>query len=95
MLSMCGGSSLSTNELQQANDNVSRVLCPGDSESAKLTPRAHHNDYTANEKAEIGRHATGNRSTEAAKCFTKQQGVHARGNTILDLPKFEIAKLYT
>ena len=56
-LSMCGASSLSTKELERANDNVSRVLCPGDGESAKLTPRAHYNDYTAKERAEIGKYA--------------------------------------
>ena len=32
-LSMCRASSLSTKELEQANDHVSRVLCP-DSKSA-------------------------------------------------------------
>ena len=37
-LSMCGASSLSTKELERANDHVSRVLCPGDGESAKFTP---------------------------------------------------------
>ena len=54
-LSMCGASTLSTKELERANDNVSRVLCHGDGESAKLTPRAHYNDYTAKERAEIGK----------------------------------------
>ena len=38
-LSMCGASSLSTKELERANDHVSRVICPGDGESAKLTLR--------------------------------------------------------
>ena len=51
-LSMCGASSLSTKELERANDHVSRVLCPGDGESAKLTP-----DYTAKERAETGKYA--------------------------------------
>ena len=37
-LSMCGASSLSTKELERTNDYVSRVFCPGDGESAKLTP---------------------------------------------------------
>ena len=80
-LSMCGASSLSTKELERANGNVSRVLCPGDGESAKLTPRAHYNDYTAKERAEIGKHAA--------------EGSRARGNTIRNSPKFKIAKLYT
>ena len=35
-LFVCGASSLSTKELERANGNVSRVLCPGDGESAKL-----------------------------------------------------------
>ena len=77
----CGASSLSTKELERANGNVSRVLCPGDGESAKLTPRAHYNDYTAKERAEIGKHAA--------------EGSRARGNTIRNSPKFKIAKLYT
>ena len=82
MLSMCGSSSLSTKELERANDHVSRVLCPGDGESAKLTPRAHYNnDYTAKERAEIGKYAA--------------EGSRACGNAIRNSPKFKIAKLYT
>ena len=50
-----GASSLSTKELERASDHVSCVLCTGDGESAKLTPRAHYNDYTAKERAEIGK----------------------------------------
>ena len=80
-LSMCRASSLSTKELERASDSVSRVLCPGDGESAKLTPRAHYNDYTAKERAEIGKYAA--------------EGSHARGNAIRNSPKFKIAKLYT
>jgi len=80
-MSMCGASSLSTKELERANDNVSRVLCPGDGESAKLTPRTHYNDYTAKERAEIGKYAA--------------DGSRARGNAIRNLPKFKIATLYT
>ena len=80
-LSMCGASSLSTKELERANDNVSRVLCSGDGESAKLTPRTHYNDYTAKERAEIGKYAA--------------DGSRARGNAIRNLPKFKIATLYT
>ena len=39
--------------IERANDHVSRVLCPRDNESAKLTPRAHYNnDYTAKERPE-------------------------------------------
>ena len=57
-LSMCGASSLSMKELERANDHVSCVLCPGDGESAKLTPRAHYNDYTAKERAEIGKYGS-------------------------------------
>ena len=53
---MCGASSLSTKELERANDHVSRVLCPGDGESVKLTPQAHYNDYTAKERAEVGKY---------------------------------------
>ena len=54
---MCGGLFSSTKELERANNNVSRVLCPGDGKSAKLTPQAHCNDYTAKERAEIGNYA--------------------------------------
>ena len=60
---------------------ISRVLCPGDSESAKLTPRAHYNNYTAKERAEIGKYAA--------------EGLRACGNAIRNSPKFKIAKLYT
>ena len=81
MLSMCGASSLSTKELERASDHVSRVLCAGDGESAKLTPRAHYNNYTAKERAEIGKYAA--------------EGLRARGNTIRISPKFKITKLYT
>ena len=67
--------------VERANDNVSRVVCPGDCESTKLTPRAHYNDYTAKERAEIGNYAA--------------EGSRARGNAIRNSPKFKIAKLYT
>ena len=77
---MCGASSLSTKELERANDHVSCVLCPGDGESAKLTPRAHYNNYTAKERAEIGKYAA--------------KGLRARGNAIRNSPKFKIAKLH-
>ena len=73
-LSMCGASSLSKKELEGANDNVSRVLCGGDGESAKLTPRAHYNDYTAKERAEIGKYAAENGPTKAARCFSERLG---------------------
>ena len=56
-LSMCGACFLSMKELERAHDNASRVLSPGEGESAKLTPRAHYNDYTAKERAEIGKYA--------------------------------------
>ena len=79
-LSICGASSLSTKELERANDNVSHVLCPRDGESAKSTPRAHYNDYTAKERAEIGKYAAERSRT--------------RGNAIRNSPKFKIAKLY-
>ena len=78
---MCRASSLSTKELERANDKVIRVLCPGVGESAKLTLRAHYNNYTAMERAEIGKNAA--------------EGSCARGNTIRNSPKFKIAKLYT
>ena len=68
-------------ELERANDHVSRVFCPGDGESGKLTPRAHYNDYTAKERAEIGKYGA--------------EGFRARSNAIRNLPKFKIAKLYT
>ena len=67
--------------VEQANNNVSRVLCPGDGESAKLTPRAHYNNYTAKERAEIGKYVA--------------EGSRARCNVIRNSPKFKIAKLYT
>ena len=73
-LSMCGASSLSTKELEWTNDNVSRVLCPGDGESAKLTPRAHYNNYTAKERAKIGKYAMENWPTKAARCFLEWLG---------------------
>ena len=71
---MCGASSLSTNEFERADDNVSHVLCPGDGESAKLTPRAHYNDYTAKERAEIGKYAVENGPTKAVRCFLERLG---------------------
>jgi len=37
-LSICGDSSLSRKELEEANNYVSHVLCPREGESAKLTP---------------------------------------------------------
>ena len=42
---------------------VVRVLSPGDGENAKLTPRAHYNNYTAKERAEIGKYTAENRPT--------------------------------
>ena len=65
-LSMCGASSL------RANNNVSRVLCPGDSESAKLTPRAHYNDYTAKERAEIGKYPAEDRESMVMRYEIRQ-----------------------
>ena len=67
--------------VERVNDNVSRVLCPGDGESTKLTPRAHYNNYTAKERAEIGKYAA--------------EGSRVRGNAIQNSPKFKIAKLCT
>ena len=58
-LSLCGTSSLSRKELERANDRVSHALCPGvgAGESAISTPRAHYNDYTDEERAQIGKYA--------------------------------------
>ena len=69
-LSMCGAPSFSMKELKRANNNASRVLCPGGSDSSKLTPRAQYNNYTPKERAEIGKYAAENRPSKAARCFS-------------------------
>ena len=78
-LSMCVTSSLSTKKLEWANDHVSRVLCAGDCESAKFTPRAHYNDYTAKERAETEKYVA--------------EGSCTRCNAIRNSSKFKIAKI--
>ena len=47
ILSICGDSSLSQKELEDVNDLASHILCPGEDESAKLTPPNFYNNYTA------------------------------------------------
>ena len=49
-------------------------FCPGVGESSKLTPRAHYNDYTAKERAEIGKYAAENRPAKASRCFSERLG---------------------
>jgi len=41
------GIPLSRKELEEANDRVSRILCPREGESAKSTPQTFYNDYMA------------------------------------------------
>ena len=78
-LSLCGTSSLSRKELERANNLVSRALCPGagageSANSTAASPGAHYNDYTAEERAQIGKYAAENGSTKASRRFSERLG---------------------
>ena len=69
-------SSLSRKELERANDCVSRAICPGvgPGKSAISTPRTHYNDYTDEQRAQIGKYAAENGPTKASRHFSEQLG---------------------
>ncbi len=62
----CGDSSLSRKEVETANERVKQVL--GD---AKLAPRGKYNDYSAEERAQIGKCAADNDPTKVARHFSQ------------------------
>ncbi len=69
---MCEDSSLSRKEIEGANEGVKRVLGPANHKNKKkVEPCGKYNDYSSEERMQIGKYAAENGPTKAATHFSQ------------------------
>ena len=67
----CESSSLTEKDLEKANARVKRSIEGEGTKPEKASLRGKYNDYTAKERAQIGKYAAENGPTKAAKHFSQ------------------------